>query len=106
MRASDVSIVASESSRPKKCSGTRIGTFDCAILPGNGGRGVDAAGAAGDFVPPGNGPRGGFLAGSRKALRRARASSSVMPCKSQRFLSGLHGSMQTGSTKFPAAGGS
>ena len=79
-RASDISIAASASSRPKKCSGTRIGTFECAILPGNGGR--FSAGPTGDCTPPGNGPRGGFLAGSRKALSRARASSSVMPCRS------------------------
>jgi hypothetical protein len=62
----------------------QIGTFDRAILPGNGG-GVPVGGPLVDGAPPGNGPRGGFPGGSRKALRRARASSSVTPCKSQRF---------------------
>jgi hypothetical protein len=100
-----LSLFIGSSSRPRKCSGTRIGTFECAILPGKTGRGAVEVGAAGDLAPPGNGPRGGFLAGSRKALSRARASSSVIAWRSQRFsgaksMGTSHGSTKTGSAKF------
>src|SRR5262245_5026575 len=76
-----------------------------ACAPGNDDGGTVTLGAALALVPPGNGPLGGFLAGPRKILRRVRASSSVMPCRSHRFrgaksFGGLQGSTKTGNTKF------
>jgi hypothetical protein len=105
----DSQILASASSRPRKCNGTLTRIFESAArAPGNDDGGIVAVGAARDFVLPGNGPFVGFLAGSRKALRRARASSSVMPCRSHRFkgaksFGGLQGSTKTGNTKFGLA---
>jgi len=98
-------IAASASPRPMKCSGTRIGMFDKAALPGNATR-VCLEGCWDEaFLLPGRGPLGGFAAGSRKFLRRVRASSSLRPWRSQRLsrfsrIGASQGSMNTGKTKF------